>query len=289
MSFNNRLYPPNTLSAAFSIASQSTDISILIFHATSLSAAKTFQLSLDTHRDRPPTTDKVRAIQHSFYSLGQSIPRAVIESAIYLGRARENRLIYVPFSDEPCLYLVCPHLRDKSIKRVEMLLRKVVMPAFKRALAEYEVPQIQGGAKRAAPPICRDFRMLLTIPKYYEVIAHSEDHWVPGGTRDESMDAARSRILHLAWKHMKKIVGGSGEASVFEFWDMKLIILVPWVDHQVGTNFNQPFSGVWDFEAAVREAMSLYNDDLNPEFLEGAKVVFMGEYELKVSEGSTDY
>ena len=151
-------------------------------------------------------------------------------------------------------------------------MQKVVAPAFNRALEEYEVPEIPEGAKRAAPPICRDLRMLLAIPKYYEVMAHSEDYWERGEPRQKSMDVTRSRILDLAWRYMQEIVGESIEAALFAMQDMKLVILVPRVDHQVARDSNGPYNRVGDFDAAVREVMSLYSDDLDPKFLEGARL-----------------
>ncbi|EDU44357.1 predicted protein [Pyrenophora tritici-repentis Pt-1C-BFP] len=146
--------------------------------------------------DRPLTDNELRAIDRSFESTGRSIPLHAIRNAIYLGRTRENRENYTPFSEEPCLYLVFPHMTYQKKRPVGILFDNVVAPAFTWALQEYEVPEIPTGAERAIRP---GFDTYKTLPKQYEVIAHNDDYWEPDGTRDSaSMDAVRSRIFEIA-------------------------------------------------------------------------------------------
>jgi len=281
---------PVTLSSAFSITSQRVDISTLIFHATSLSAAKTLELSTEPHHVRFLRDGEVSAILRFFHALDHPLTRPAIQSAVYLGRTRRNRLVGAAFSDEPCLYLVFPHMKDERDEHVQQLLKLVVVPAFEQALEEYQVPQIPGGVARASPPVFReDADHVGGMTRYYEVKAYRGEDWmvVENASVSESVEAARKQIHSLAWGFMQDIVKESGDARVSLFRDMKLVIVVPQVEHSVVTDFNRPLSGGGDFAFAVREALSLYEQDLDPEFLEGAKVLFAGEYDLVKPESHT--
>ena len=282
--------PPISLSSAFSITSKRADICTLIFHATSLSAAKTLELSTEPHHVRLLRDDEVSALSRFFDALGHPLTRSAIQSAVYLGRTRRNRLVGAAFSDEPCLYLVFPHVQDERDEHVQRLLKLVVMPAFEQALEEYQVPQIPGGVERASPPVFReDADHMGDMTRHYEVKAYRGEDWigVENASWSESMEAARKQIHSLAWGFIQDIVKESIDARISLFRGMELVILVPQVEHSVATDFNRPLSGGGDFTFAVREALSLYEQDLDPEFLEGAKVLFAGEYDLMKPEDHT--
>ena len=172
---------------------------------------------------------------------------------------------------------------------MEWLLETIVVPAFGRALYEYHVPRIPGGAKRADPPVVSEKNDQMDgLMRHYEVKAHNGENWMAAEAESggEGMVAVRSQIHSLAWQCMQEIVNESSNEHVSLFRDMEIVVLVPRVGHSVGTGFKGPASG-GDFASALRESLSLYEHDLDLEFLDGVKVLFGGECDLAKPEGRT--
>lgn len=225
---------------------------------------------------------EVNAIHRFFRSIRVSVSRTAIRSAIYLGRTRENRRVGEVFSDEPCVYLVFPHMKDKCDIYVERLLKLVLIPAFEEALQMYDLPQVPGGVERAAPPIFRTKKdQIRGIMCHHEVRAYLGEDWATIETAPwhESTTASRQQIHLLAWENMQKTIHGSSNSQITIFKDMQLLFLVPQVGHSVVTDFNGPSSG-GDIAWTLREALSLYDQDLDPEHLEEDKVMYAGEFDL---------
>jgi len=284
------------MSSAFDISSQETDINMLVFHATSLEAAEKLMLSTEPRRVRDLATAEVSAIcgyLDSMYNKAQitmPVTEAAVCKAIYFGRVRESRDTRKPFTEEPCLYLVFPHLEDDHDVWVAKLLRFVVEPSFKQALLSYDLPQVPGGVKRAAPPKASDGKdKMRGVRKHYEVRAHSNEDWnstviVPWS---DSIAEARRQIHHLAWKRMQEIVQSSVDDDIRMFRDMLLLIVIPRIEHTVATDCNVHIRGGGSSVTALKEAASFYDDDLNPEFLSGGRALYSGGYNLTIHEEAT--
>ena len=99
----------------------------------------------------------------------------------------------------------------------------------------------------------------------------------------ETTAASRQQIHRLAWHNMQDIVQDNEDSCVSVFRDMKLLILVPCVGHSVVSALNVHNSG-GQISFALREALSLYDQDINPEFLEEGKVLYAGEFDLVKAE-----
>ena len=100
------------------IRRQHTEIKTLIFEVKSLEVVPTLLLSTEPRNARSLKSEEVSAFHHLLLSNDQSgasntrISKYAVEDAIYIGRARKNRRVGRPFTDEPCLYLVFPHLSE---------------------------------------------------------------------------------------------------------------------------------------------------------------------------------
>jgi len=193
------------MSSVFDVASQQTDIDTLIFNATSLKAARKLMLSTEPRYVRDLKDHEIDAVHRFFNSIGETLNRTAIRSAIYLGRTRENRRVGAVFSDEPCLYLVFPHMGEKRDINVERLLKLVIVPRLEKALQVYKLPQVPRGADRTAPPIFREKKdPMRGFMCHYEVRAYLNKDWATIETvpRSESTTASRQQIHHLAWNFM---------------------------------------------------------------------------------------
>lgn len=82
---------------------------------------------------------------------------------------------------------------------------------------------------------------------------------------------------------MQDTVQAGNNAQISDFRHMKLLILVPHVGHSVVTSFTGPSEG-GDFMFALREALSLYDQDLGAKLMEEGKALFAGEYDLVKAE-----
>jgi hypothetical protein len=274
------------MSSAFDVNSQETDIEKLVFSAKSLEAATNLMLSTEPRYVRVLNDHEVGAIHRFYRSIKKPVDHTAIRSAICLGRTRENRRIGAPFSDEPCLYLVFPHMKDPRDTHVARLLEFVIIPSFDQALQAYDLPQVPGGAKCTNLPVFRENKdQIHGMMRPYEVRAHLNEDWTTTET-DKSTAASRQQIHCLAWQNMQKIIQSSEDSRMSVFRDMKLLILVPHVGHSVVSALNLHNSG-GDITFALREALSLYEQDINPEFLEEGKDLYAGEFDLMKAEDHT--
>jgi hypothetical protein len=82
---------------------------------------------------------------------------------------------------------------------------------------------------------------------------------------------------------MQDIIQDSEDSRVSVFRDMRLLVLVPHVGHSVVSALNVHNSG-GEITFALREALSLYDQDINPEFWEEGKVLYAGEFDLMKAE-----
>jgi hypothetical protein len=274
------------MSSAFDVNSQQTDIETLVFSATSLEAVTKLMLSTEPRYVRVLNDHEVGAIHRFYRSIKKPVDHTAIRSAIYLGRTRENRRIGAPLSDEPCLYLIFSHMKDRRDTYVARLLEFVIIPNFEGALQAYQLSPVPGGARCANPPVFREnMDQMHGIMRPYEVRAHLNEDWTTTET-SESAAASRQEIHGLAWQNMQKSIQDSADSRMQVFKDMELLILVPHVGHSVVSALNVRNSG-GDITFALREALSLYEQDINPKFLEEGKVLYAGEFDLMKAEDHT--
>jgi hypothetical protein len=178
MSHTRTLHATSTMSLDFDINSQQTDIETLVFSATSLEVARKLMLSTEPRYVRVPKDHEVDAIHRFYQSIKQPTNRIAISNAVYIGRTRENRRIGAPFSDEPYLYLVFPHLKERRDTHVARVLEWVIIPSFEEALQTYHLPQVPGSARRAGPPVFREKKSQMHgVMCPYEVRAHLNEDW----------------------------------------------------------------------------------------------------------------
>ena len=129
----------------------------LIFEVNSLEVVPTLLLSTEPRNVRSLRSEEVSATHQLLSSTDQSEAgdtrnsRSAVVNSIYIGRARKNRRVGRPFTDEPCLYIVFPHLSEGYGLLLRQLQQLVILPSFEKALAEYELPQIPGGAIHPVP------------------------------------------------------------------------------------------------------------------------------------------
>ncbi|KAF2113336.1 hypothetical protein BDV96DRAFT_601506 [Lophiotrema nucula] len=250
-----------TLRETFTIRDQHVETQTLAFIATSLEVAPRFFLSTAAWRVRDLTSAEVDIIERLCVDEPYNhINRGSIERAIYIGRTRHSRVVGKVYTDEPCLYLVFPHLRAWEDRTVEWLLELVVLPAFGRAIAEYEPPA--GALYRPSPPEAHYLGHdgLRDQPAEYRVHADLVEDWDVAGSEDapEEVVAARRDIHRLAWKYMKELIENTENDSVLKsFRDMVLLVVVPDTNHCS-----------FDPRATAHEVLGFYDRDLNQEFLD---------------------
>lgn len=272
-----------TLSSAFAASRHETEITTLVFHATSLEVASTLMVSTEPRNTRELKAHEVNAVCQLFSLMhiqGQvTVPvgKEAVSSAIYFGRTRENRLVGSTYSDEPCLYLVFPHIKNSNEFVVRALVKRVLEPAMTQAYRNYDVPQVVGGALRATPPVFREKKDLMRgLMLHHEIRTHLNENWNAAQVlpREESTATSRQQLHRLIWEHMQKAVAENHSAHMFR--DMLLLVVVPRVEHTVATDHT--CGG--DFNIALREGLSFYDNDLNMEFVGEGRVLYSGSCHL---------
>jgi hypothetical protein len=140
--------PLPTLTTAFDDSHYETEIQTLLIHATSLEAAGKLMVSTVPQNVRdlePQEVDAIYQLLQVMHAKGQinlPVEKEAVRSAVYIGKTRESRRIGTSFSEEPCLYLVFPHVNRNDQDIVKILFKHVLGPAFFKACRDYTVPQV---------------------------------------------------------------------------------------------------------------------------------------------------
>jgi hypothetical protein len=276
--------PLPTLPTAFDDSRYETEIQTLLIHATSLEAAGKLMVSTLPQNARdlePQEVDAIYRLLQVMHAKGQinlPVEKEAVRSAVYIGKTRESRRIGTSFSDEPCLYLVFPHVSRNDEHIVKTLFKHVLGPAFFKTYRDYTVPQVPGGAQRAQPPVFWQKKdHMERSMMHHEVLTHRNEDWSTiddNLPRNESNAASRQHLHRLSWQHMQQAVIPNNTAHMFR--DMILFVVVPRIEHAVGSDDAR---GV-DFKIALREALSFCDNDLNPEFLGEGRVLYSGACHL---------
>jgi len=98
---------------ALEICRQKDGLQSMIFHATSLEVFHRLLLSMEPPNLRPLRNHEVDTIHQILtpVAMGQPpISKVIIHNAVCIGRARANLPMNPAFTDEPCLYLLLPHV-----------------------------------------------------------------------------------------------------------------------------------------------------------------------------------
>ena len=289
-----------SLTEAFDIYGQQTEIETLVLHATSLEVARRLILSTTPRYVRALKVHEADAIYHLLRDIKERggpntcVDKDSISRSIYLGRVRRNRLRNEKYSDEPCLYLVFPHLPEKHDIFVKMLTEQIIIPSFSKALDEYELPRLPRGAKRPVPILQVQDRHRETD---YNVYADLFEDWniTAQHPHNEQLDAARKEIHRLAWKYMNQKINGPEDAQLGYFRDMSIMVVVPEIGHVVGTDIGPRYNqGMDPAHAVMEEVLGFYDGDLDGQFLGDGKAVYRGDYSLVKNSGhgwagSADY
>ncbi|KAF1960695.1 hypothetical protein CC80DRAFT_580413 [Byssothecium circinans] len=230
------------------------------------------------------------ALLHSMVESGElssNVSLAHVQRAIYFGRVRYNRRVDQRFSDEPCLYIVLPHMpTDIEIDFVaERLLEDIIVSSFKEAMNEYKSPSVPGGAKRPTP-LFTNKQKASEEPSEYRVYTHLFESWDANnnveGTENPSIERARREIHRLAWRYMEEkadSISKMEHGSVFQ--DMILLVVVPRIEYTVTSTIGPRYIEGADPAFAAKEAMDLYSNDLDGNFLGPVRVAFQSEFGLK--------
>ena len=90
----------------------------------------------------------------------------------------------------------------------------------------------------------------------------------------KSTAASRHQLHRLAWDSMQRAEVANKFAHIFR--DMLLLVVVPQVEHTVATDH----SCGGDFNIALREGLSFYDDDLKVDFDGEGRVLYSGSCHL---------
>lgn len=279
-------------SEELTIRSQHTEVQSTVFRATSLEAVPKLLLSIEPRQVQPLAAREVLAISQLLATSTdpgrrpQHVERHAVENAIYIGRARKNRRVDQPYSDEPCLYLIFPYLTQRVDMMAQQLLTLVIIPSFEEALANFQPPQILGGSVRPAGPRSQRSTPNVRQPFEYHVRAHENDDILATNTTPdaEANLVARKQIHYLAWKHMQFLVSADVTDLLAPFRDMVLVLLISDVDHTVSGDATPANADRTTSSQALEEALSFYEGDLDFRYISAAKAVCSVQYNMKLRE-----
>jgi hypothetical protein len=206
-----------------------------------------------------------------------------VQRAIYFGRVRENRRVGQKFSDEPCLYLILPHMPlDMHIEAVtHHLLKNVIIPGFTRAMIEHELPWVREGPspRRPAPPT---INLSKDEEKHTEhhIYTHLLENWDEEAVAEAaSCENARAQIHHLAWKYMREIFALRSDGYYLK--DMILVGVTPCIEYTGTSDARESHGGRPDIPTPVTESLDVYDHDLDFSFLGSVRISCMNDYQLQ--------
>ncbi|KAF2002334.1 hypothetical protein P154DRAFT_562117 [Amniculicola lignicola CBS 123094] len=278
------------LEQSFNISLRGADARSMVLVATSLEVAPRLVLSIAPWRVRDLKDSEIEATMRLFGHNGRygRPTREAISRSVYIGRiVQDKRALEKQQDSDTCLYLLFPLLETADDEAVEQFLHSVIIPSFTTALEESGPPpqymRNPPGPPVAAPSFDRHQAHLTDRQwREYPVISQTFEEWEQGVEEPEELPAARSRIHKLAWENIVRKV--QTEQGLEQFKGMVLLAVVPDMLHQVTAvecDVNPVSIETLRVESLFREALSFYDMNLDPQFLEDGKGYVALEYDMK--------